>query len=198
MRSKIVIKTDFARKCRVMVSIQGFSGRIQTGSSIQREYSRCCLRDFSKRTITSYTDTRHSCCLAVSKATRSQRREQTMISPQDLDELQQLEESLWIAHTRFDRVYMEQILSPEFVEFGRSGKVYGREETLSASYHDIHCTFPLKHFTAHHIVANVFLVTYVSETINEGDVFIANRSSIWIKSPQGWQLRFHQGTPVKP
>ncbi len=120
-----------------------------------------------------------------------------MISSQDRDGLQQLEESLWIAHTRFDNAYMEQILSPEFVEFGRSGKVYGREETLSAAYHDIRCMFPLKHFTADCIETNVFLVTYVSESFSEGEVFVANRSSIWIKTPQGWRLRFHQGTPVK-
>lgn len=44
-----------------------------------------------------------------------------MISPQAVDELRQLEESLWIAHTRFDQAYMQQILSPEFVEFGRQG-----------------------------------------------------------------------------
>lgn len=87
-----------------------------------------------------------------------------MISSQDRDELQKLEESLWIAHTRFDQTYMEQILSPEFVEFGRSGKVYGREETLSAAYHDIRCTFPLKHFAAYCIEANVFLVTYVRKS----------------------------------
>jgi hypothetical protein len=120
-----------------------------------------------------------------------------MISPQDLDELQQLEESLWIANTRFDRAYMERILSPDFVEFGRSGKVYGREETLSATSHDIRCTLPLKHFSARCIEANVFLVTYVSEIKGEGEVLLANRSSIWIKAIQGWQLRFHQGTPVK-
>ena len=121
-----------------------------------------------------------------------------MITSQDLDELQHLEESLWIAQTRFDQAYMEQILfSPEFVEFGRSGMVYGRDETLSAVYHDIHCTFPLKHFAAYYIEANVFLVTYVSEIYIEGDVLRANRSSLWIKTSQGWQLRFHQGTPVK-
>jgi hypothetical protein len=120
-----------------------------------------------------------------------------MISPQDLDELQQLEESLWIAHTRFDRAYMERILSPDFVEFGRSGKMYGREETLSATSHDIRCTLPLKHFSACCIEANVFLVTYVSEIMGESEVLVANRSSIWIKTLQGWQLRFHQGTPVK-
>jgi len=119
-----------------------------------------------------------------------------MISPRDLDALQHLEESLWITHTRFDQAYMEQILSPEFVEFGRSGKVYGREETLSAAFHDIHFTLPLKHFTAHCIEANVFLVTYVSEIFSEGEVLIANRSSLWIKTSQGWRLRFHQGTPV--
>jgi hypothetical protein len=120
-----------------------------------------------------------------------------MIAPQDLDELQHLEESLWSAHTRFDQAYMEQILSPEFVEFGLSGNVYGREETLSAAYQVIHCTLPLKHFRADCIEANVFLVTYVSENASEGEVLVANRSSIWIKTPQGWLLRFHQGTPVE-
>ena len=119
-----------------------------------------------------------------------------MISPKDIDELRKLEESLWIAQTRFDQAYMEQILSPEFVEFGRSGKVYSREDTLSAAYRDIRCTLPLKNFTAQLIGANVFLVTYMSETISDGEVLVANRSSIWIKTPQRWQLRFHQGTPV--
>lgn len=119
-----------------------------------------------------------------------------MISPQDVDKLRKLEESLWIAHTRFDQTYMEQILSPEFVEFGRSGNVYSREETLTAAYRDIHCTFPLKNFTAQLIDTNVFLVTYLSENVRDGEVLRANRSSIWIKTPTRWQLRFHQGTPV--
>ena|SRR5579884_2479068 len=119
-----------------------------------------------------------------------------MISPKEVDELRKLEESLWIAQTRFDKAYMEQILSPEFVEFGRSGKVYSREDTLSAAYRDIRSTLPLKNFTAHIISTNVFLVTYMSETISDGEVLVANRSSIWIKTTQGWQLRFHQGTPV--
>ncbi len=119
-----------------------------------------------------------------------------MISPQDLDELQQLEESLWITHTRFDRAYMERILSPDFVEFGRSGKVYGREEAVSTVYRDIRCTLPLKHFSAQGIEANVYLVTYVSEVMGDGEVLVANRSSIWLKTPEGWKLRFHQGTPV--
>ena len=50
-----------------------------------------------------------------------------MISSQAQEALQHLEESLWMAHKRYDQAYMEQILSPEFVEFGRSGRVYGRE-----------------------------------------------------------------------
>ena len=101
-----------------------------------------------------------------------------MISSQDRDKLQHLEGSLWMTHTRYDQAYMEQILSPEFVEFGRSGRVYGREQTLSATSHDIHCTFPLKHFAAYCIEANVFLVTYVSEVFSEGEVLWANRTSV--------------------
>lgn len=52
----------------------------------------------------------------------SQGKEQVMISAQDVDELRKLEESLWIAQTRFDRDYMEQILSSEFIEVPSGSK----------------------------------------------------------------------------
>lgn len=51
-------------------------------------------------------------------------------TPTDLEKLKQLEESLWIAETRFDIEYMEKILAPTFFEFGRSGRRYERNDTL--------------------------------------------------------------------
>jgi hypothetical protein len=46
------------------------------------------------------------------------------------------------------------------------------------------------------IAQGVGLVTYVSEVLYE-ELEIGNRSSLWTRSPKGWQLRFHQGTLVK-
>ena len=118
-----------------------------------------------------------------------------MINEQDIQQLQQLEESLWIAKTRFDGEYMEKILSPDFFEFGRSGKRYTREQTLSAESQEIKAKLPLKQFEVKEIAENVALITYISEVQYE-EMEIGNRSSLWVKNEDGWKLAFHQGTPV--
>lgn len=115
------------------------------------------------------------------------------ISNEDVEKLKQLEESLWIAKTRFDKKYMDSILSPGFFEFGRSGKTYKREETLTAPFSEIHARLPLKDFKIHAITDGVVLVTYISE-VKYDELEVGNRSSLWLKTPTGWQLQFHQGT----
>lgn len=119
------------------------------------------------------------------------------VNTEDFNKLKELEESLWKSETRFDLEYMGKVLSPEFFEFGRSGKVYARKDTLyGARPQVINAKFPLKNFKVEMIAENVALVTYISEVTYE-KVEVGNRSSIWIKTPSGWQLRFHQGTPVE-
>jgi hypothetical protein len=115
------------------------------------------------------------------------------LSSKDLNELAELEESLWRANTRFDREYMNRILSPEFFEFGRSGLIYTREECIDMPYQNIKAHLPLKNFEARSINKNVILVTYVSEVWYE-ELETSYRSSLWSKKPNGWQLEFHQGT----
>lgn len=117
------------------------------------------------------------------------------ISIDDFNELKRLEESLWVSETRFDQKYMEQILSPDFVEFGCSGRIYKREETIGAAYQEIKARLPLQDFNAQLITEDVAQVTYVSSV--QYDVLqVCNRSSLWIRSSSGWQLQFHQGTPL--
>lgn len=43
------------------------------------------------------------------------------IENNDIKKLRELEESLWIAKTRFDQEYMNKILSPDFFEFYHLG-----------------------------------------------------------------------------
>jgi hypothetical protein len=117
-------------------------------------------------------------------------------SNEDFEKLKQLEESLWIAETRFDNNYMDNILSPGFFEFGRSGKTYKREETLSAPFSGINARLPLKDFKIHLITEDVVLITYISE-VQYDELEVGNRSSLWLKTPNGWQLQFHQGTITK-
>jgi hypothetical protein len=42
-----------------------------------------------------------------------------LLSPIE-EQLKKLEESLWKEATRFNRAYMDSILSEDFIEFGRS------------------------------------------------------------------------------
>jgi len=63
-------------------------------------------------------------------------------------------------------------------------------------FDEIKATLPLPQFHARYLSDNVVQVTYVSEVIYDGEKELANRSSIWARVRDGWQLRFHQGTPA--
>jgi hypothetical protein len=112
--------------------------------------------------------------------------------------LEELEESLWIAETRFDRDYLETILHPAYVEFGCSGRRYTRDETLDVGelQDEIPVTLPLPDLTIAELSDGVMQVIYISEEHWSGGERRCNRSSIWIRTSSGWQLRFHQATRI--
>lgn len=116
------------------------------------------------------------------------------ISENDLNELRRLEEELWAGETRFDRAYMEQVMASDFIEFGRSGRVYDREEILSHEGDKIDVVIPLPNLSIRLLAPDVAQVTYNSEATFDGVVEKGRRSSIWTRSGESWKLRFHQGT----
>lgn len=118
------------------------------------------------------------------------------MNDEDFHKLKELEEALWIPSTRFNKEFMERVLSPEFFEFGRSGRIYNREETLLTPPQDIIAKLPFKNFKIHPVSKDVVLVTYTSE-VQKDKLESANRSSLWLKTSTSWQLLFHQGTPVE-
>jgi hypothetical protein len=109
------------------------------------------------------------------------------------DQLVELEHALWQAQTRFDAEFMERVLSEDFFEFGRSGRVYARAETLAVTGGTIEAQ--LRDFKLSMLAEDVALLTYVSEVQHEV-LDLANRSSVWVRPDGRWQLRFHQGTPT--
>lgn len=117
------------------------------------------------------------------------------LSASELEQLKALEEDLWKPDTRFDQLYMRKLLSPDFLEYGRSGKIYTLEEVLSIEPRDISITLPLPNLNARQISDDVVQLTYRSIVSSEGEVEYANRSSLWCRNKGEWQLRFHQGTP---
>ncbi len=118
------------------------------------------------------------------------------LSREDRQQLESLEEGLWRADVRFDPQAMEGILAPDFIEFGRSGRVYARYDTLAIPAQVIDARLPLMDFKARLLDSNVAQVTYVSAVTYGGREERANRSSIWSRTERGWQLRFHQGTAI--
>lgn len=118
------------------------------------------------------------------------------LGPALLEEIRALEESLWRTDSRFDDELMERTFAPDFFEFGRSGRTYGRKEMLFGEEQkcEIKATLPLPNFHARYLSQDVVQVTYVSEMIYGETVELGNRSSIWSFDGQSWRLRFHQGT----
>ena len=111
-------------------------------------------------------------------------------------DFEQLEESLWRPETRFDRHYYGSILHPDFFEFGHSGRVWTREQSITAQPGPIPIELPLPDLWVHEVTDAVVLITYVS-VVRYGDATrISNRSSLWQRVGDRWLLRFHQGTPT--
>lgn len=118
------------------------------------------------------------------------------LSMQDLQQLEKLEESLWRPETRFDLDYQEKIFAPDFFEFGRSGRIYSREELILSKRSEIHAVLPLQNFQVRVLDERTVQITYISQ-VQYDTLEKSNRSSIWSKTSLGWELRFHQGTPVR-
>jgi hypothetical protein len=115
--------------------------------------------------------------------------------PDDVEDLRRLEESLWRSETRNDRSHLEEVLAPDFVEFGRSGEIWSREEILDGPGQELDARLPLPGFTVRMVGPDAALVTYRSEFVS-GNPLRANRSSLWNRMDGEWRLVFHQGTPA--
>ena len=84
------------------------------------------------------------------------------LNQRDRDTLERLEEELWREDTRFDIGRMEELLAPDFVEFGRSGRVYRREDTLAVPRGPIDAVLPLPGFRVRSLSPEIVQVTYDS------------------------------------
>jgi hypothetical protein len=117
-----------------------------------------------------------------------------------LRRLRDLEVELHLLETRQNRERLEQLLHPDFVEFARSGRRYSRQEVL-AEYSEAAATLEpvrVEQFDLAEIGRGTVLVTYLSthETATGELCRRTVRSSLWLETEKGWQMRFHQGTPA--
>jgi hypothetical protein len=118
-------------------------------------------------------------------------------SPMLLEELRTLETELHKHETRRNRKRMETLLHTDFVEFGRSGRRYTRADVLEEfGAGSVLPAIHSRHFALVVLAEGVALLTYLSAHMDaRGNPHRHTlRSSIWVRTAVGWQIRFHQGT----
>lgn len=92
---------------------------------------------------------------------------------------------------------LEDLLHPDYFEFGASGRRFSRYETvqtLTGQPSSGRSAVVASQVSGERLAPDVVLVTYVSY---EGQRRCW-RSSLWRQTDTGWRLYFHQGTPIPP
>ena len=103
---------------------------------------------------------------------------------------------------RSDKKQLLKLLHPEFQEVGESGTSYSLNSILEllgteqANGSQIHS----QEFEGTELAPNIYLLLYKSATIDAENncSHFAKRSSIWLLTEQGWQMKYHQGTQCQP
>ena len=114
-----------------------------------------------------------------------------------LQQLQAFEIELHHPGVRCSRERLEQLLHPEFHEVGRSGRAYNRETIVNyLSAQDSQPVVASEAYAVSELGPGVALLTYRSAHVVQGKGLAQHtlRSSVWLKTNAGWQLRYHQGT----
>ena len=110
-----------------------------------------------------------------------------------------LELELHLPEVRSDAKQVNMLLHNSFVECGRSGRIYKRNDILEElSGDEVAASVWSQDFAVEEISEGVILLTYLSAHINSDEELFRHtfRSSLWQQTPDGWQMRFHQGTPI--
>jgi ribonuclease HI len=103
-----------------------------------------------------------------------------------------LEKSLHDPLLRADPEAVSRLLSPDFFEFGASGRVWSREAILAHLATEDPAEITSRDYICQPLSAEITLLTYISETPARRVL----RSSLWRLEGEHWRLVFHQGTPI--
>jgi hypothetical protein len=118
------------------------------------------------------------------------------ISSEDREQLEHLEQELW--YPDIDTKRLHELLAEDFFEFGRSGRVWYKKDTITTVPQIKDTIFPLPELHIRLLHQDIAQVSYDSAFTYNGIVEYTHRSSIWSRTSDSWELRFHQGTPFLP
>ena len=106
--------------------------------------------------------------------------------------LQELEELLLVPGIRKSK-QLTELLADDFVEFGSSGRVYGKADLVAVLQTESPVTQTTSEFKVSLLAPEVALLTYRIHRHAEPPVNTL-RSSVWRQSDGQWQMVFHQAT----
>ena len=108
-----------------------------------------------------------------------------------------LELSLLKPNVRASSQMLDNLLADDFVEFSATGKCFDKQHVLSRLPSEMMPDFHNQDFDVRLISAEIAQVTYRARLVRDKEPRpqFSNRSSIWRKTTDGWQMVFHQGTP---
>jgi hypothetical protein len=118
--------------------------------------------------------------------------------PADQDVRTVIERELWLLQPQVRAAPGEvaALLHPQFCEFGVSGRRWTQSDMITAlGAEEPGGEEPLitaTEITGTRLAADVIHLTYVSQRGGRS----ARRSSIWLRTPDGWRVYFHQGTLI--
>ena len=117
----------------------------------------------------------------------------------DEDWLRELEETLLKPETRSDVEALSKLLADDFRELGASGQVSDKAAILAALPNEPALeSYVISDFIVTELDTYVAMLNYRLETRRAGDDTSRTtlRTSMWRLAEHGWQMFFHQGTPV--
>jgi len=92
--------------------------------------------------------------------------------------------------------FVSEILAESFIEFGSAGQVFTKSEVVSKLRSEVPVEVSANGFNVQLLSQDVALVTYRTRRYAAPADEVL-RSSIWRQTEgAGWQLVFHQGTPI--
>ena len=120
-------------------------------------------------------------------------------NPRMLDLFRDLEEKLLRQETRNSPGEVATLLHPDFFEFGQSGTVWSRQQTIDRLAQELPIERSLTNLSVLSLAPDVTLVTYraVGRDAAGGNEWHSLRSSVWKLTDGRWQMIFHHRTPTR-
>ena len=110
------------------------------------------------------------------------------------DTILELEKSLLKKEFMSDIAYLEKILDDRFTEVGKSGRMFNKQDIISAlSTLEKDRMIAIYNYVCSKIGENVYLIHYITKN-GEDRIF---RTSIWIGKDGQFSILFHQASLYK-